>query len=277
MRRFFLPLAFVACAALGAPLETPAVRGARENLQQARQLLAAGAIARQQVDQAEQDLQTAIDDATLKTSLFGELTVSDLTEEQAIEMKAAASRALDRQEQRLAAAQRLVTEGVASRSTLIPFDEEIGRAKHTVELANERAALIEELSAIVHAEQEVTETPSESLTQQQPFRISVRYEGSGQFTTGDFKQLVLAYEKHFDKKLPVSARGETALHRSLSFDHKGRVDVALSPDQDEGVWLTQYLEKAHIPYFAFRYRVPGKATAPHIHIGPPSVRLRSAD
>jgi len=82
-----------------------------------------------------------------------------------------------------------------------------------------------------------------------------------------------AFEHRFLKPLPVSAMGETAVHRALGFDHRGRVDVALIPDQPEGVWLRQYLEARRIPYFAFWQASPGKATGAHIHIGPESTRL----
>src|SRR5438445_93183 len=78
----------------------------------------------------------------------------------------------------------------------------------------------------------------------------------------------LDFEKQFGKPLPVSAMGETAVHRSLGFDHRGRVDVAIHPDQPEGRWLLEYLVEKHIPYFAFRQAVPGKATGAHIHLGP---------
>ena len=59
--------------------------------------------------------------------------------------------------------------------------------------------------------------------------------------------------------------------------HRDRVDVALTPDSDEGSWLRRYLESDDIPYYAFRNAVPGKATAAHIHIGPPSVRILKTD
>ena len=75
--------------------------------------------------------------------------------------------------------------------------------------------------------------------------------------------------------MPVSALGETAVHRAMGFDHRGRVDVALNPDQPEGVWLIEYLKQNRIPYFAFRGPVKGKATGAHIHIGPMSTRLAS--
>jgi hypothetical protein len=104
--------------------------------------------------------------------------------------------------------------------------------------------------------------------------LAGRYDGDGIFTMGTFARVELAFETKFGKPLPVSALGETALHRSLGFDHRGRVDVALQPDQPEGHWLLTYLVGKHIPYFAFRQAVPGKATGAHIHIGPMSTHLK---
>lgn len=103
------------------------------------------------------------------------------------------------------------------------------------------------------------------------------FEGDGHFSQTDLKGVETAFEKKFKKPLPISANGETSVHRALGFDHRGRVDVALTPDQSEGVWLRTYLESNDIPYYAFRSAVPGKATGAHIHIGPGSTRLRAAD
>ena len=104
-------------------------------------------------------------------------------------------------------------------------------------------------------------------------RASARFDGAGAFTPAQFEQISGAFEHRFAKPLPVSAMGETAVHRAMGFDHRGRVDVALNPDQPEGVWLRQYLEARRIPYFAFWQAAPGKATGAHIHIGPESTRL----
>jgi hypothetical protein len=104
-----------------------------------------------------------------------------------------------------------------------------------------------------------------------------RFDGDGSFTNADFKRVVLAYEKHFHRPLPVSANGETAVHRAMGFDHRDRVDVALSPDTEEGSWLREYLEASDIPYYAFRNSLPGRATGAHIHIGPPSNRILRTD
>jgi hypothetical protein len=63
----------------------------------------------------------------------------------------------------------------------------------------------------------------------------------------------------------------------MGFDHRGRVDVALKPDSREGQWLRKYLQARDIPYLAFRSAIRGVATNAHIHIGPPSNRIRRAD
>ena len=105
--------------------------------------------------------------------------------------------------------------------------------------------------------------------------IAERFDGDGVFTSTDFRRVESAFTMHFARPLPVSAMGETAVHRALGFDHRSRVDVAVHPDQPEGVWLREYLNQNRIPYFAFRQAVPGKATGAHIHIGPMSTRLAS--
>jgi len=97
------------------------------------------------------------------------------------------------------------------------------------------------------------------------------------FTMSRFAQVETAFEHQFGKPLPVSAMGETDLHRAWGFDHRGRVDVALHPDQPEGVWLRTYLDERHIPYFAFRQAVAGKATGANIHLGPVSGALAHSD
>ena len=104
------------------------------------------------------------------------------------------------------------------------------------------------------------------------------FEGSGTFQESrDLKPLAVAFEKKFDHTLPISASGDTNLHRSMGLDHAGRIDVAINPSSTEGVWLRRYLKARAIPYYAFTRAIRGKATAAHIHIGPGSIRLHSAD
>jgi hypothetical protein len=131
---------------------------------------------------------------------------------------------------------------------------------------------------MIRTEQEAGDSQAEapSIADGAIARIT-RFAGENKFGSEEFKQVVLEFERKFDHKLPVSARGDTALHRSMGFDHRGRVDVALNPDGAEGRWLMRYLEQQKIPFFAFRTAVRGQATAPHIHMGPPSTRFRATD
>jgi hypothetical protein len=108
-------------------------------------------------------------------------------------------------------------------------------------------------------------------------KVYTHYDGNGIFTPADLQKLEFAYADRFAAALPISAQGETALHRSMGFDHRGRVDVALNPDQPQGAWLMRYLESNRIPYFAFRAAVPHKATGAHIHVGPQSTKLTLSD
>ena len=101
--------------------------------------------------------------------------------------------------------------------------------------------------------------------------------GANLLEAKDIKDITLAFEKEFDKPLPISAKGSTAVHRAMGFDHTGRIDVAVTPDSAEGVWLRKYLESKDIPYYAFRSAIPGKATGSHIHIGPGSTRIHATD
>jgi hypothetical protein len=81
------------------------------------------------------------------------------------------------------------------------------------------------------------------------------------------------FQARFNKALPVSAAGQSLTHDRLGYDHREAVDVAVSPESREGRGLISYLRQARIPFLAFRGKVPGVSTGPHIHIGMPSPRL----
>src|SRR5947209_12282695 len=113
------------------------------------------------------------------------------------------------------------------------------------------------------------ETLAAALAQQpsEAHSLAERYDGDGVFSPAAFTRVDAEFEKEFGKPLPVSAMGETSLHRALGFDHRGRVDVAVHPDQPEGRWLLEFLTENHIPYFALRQAVPGTATVANVPIG----------
>jgi hypothetical protein len=155
---------------------------------------------------------------------------------------------------------------VSTELSLGPLRDDLDRARKECGLADSRATLTRELSEMAQAEQ---------LAAARPVSLDSESESDDVLAFATFARVEVDFEEHFGKKLPVSAVGETAVHRALGFDHRGRVDVALNPDQPEGAWLCQYLAQNHIPFFAFRQAVPGKATGAHIHIGPTSTKLVS--
>jgi hypothetical protein len=261
----------LACLLYVAPLcaQAPAVQDA----DRVQALVAAGALPRTALQDAEQMRAEAVDEAVLRRTLYGVIPVEELTEEQAEEMLAAAQRLLDHQKQKVEHAKRLVEEGVMARLSLTPYLEELDRRRRTFDLADSRARLLRELAEMVRAEQALQIT-LEKAPEEAP-KIAERYDGDGIFRMSQLQTISDAFQRHFAQPLPISARGATALHRALGFDHRGRVDVAVSPDTPQGVWLRRLLENLHVPYFAFRSFVPGKSTAPHIHIGPPSGHLAS--
>jgi hypothetical protein len=103
--------------------------------------------------------------------------------------------------------------------------------------------------------------------------LAEHHDGRLSFTDADLNQLEHEFLGTFGRPLPVSARGDSAVHRAMGFDHRGRTDVAVSPDTTEGVWVRRYLTAKGVSFFAFRSAVAGKATGAHIHIGPASGKL----
>lgn len=213
------------------------------------------------------------DDGILKRTLYGTLRPDELSLEQSERMVDAARRRVQRVEDRMKEIQPLIDAGVLARNEINAFHEELAYRQKTLELAESRQRFLKELAEMARAE--TVAEPQDDSGGVKP--AQERFDGNGQFGQAALKRIVLAYEKQFAKAIPISANGETAFHRALGYNHSGRVDVALSPDTPEGVWLRQLLEKEQIPYYAFRTAITGKASAPHIHIGPPSTRLRVAD
>ena len=187
-------------------------------------------------------------------------------------MIAAAGHRLARREKAFDEARALVDSGIAPELSLSTAMDDLRMAKKEYDLAESRAALVRQLAEMARAEEAL-----ETRMARQPSEVhelAERYEGDGVLAAGEFQEIDAAFEQRFGKPLPVSAMGETAVHRALGFDHRGRVDVALYPDTPEGTWLRDYLRARRIPFFAFRQAVPGKATGAHIHIGPMSTRLK---
>ena len=268
--RFLLGLILLVCSICvsAQTVDPPEVMRAKAGIERLRSLVDAGVVPPVQLAHAEAALADAEDEALLRRTVYG----NDLTEDQVDDMLAAAGRRVDRRTHALEEGRGLVDRGVASLHSLTPLLEEVDAARKELDLAESRARLARELAQMARAE-ELLESKLNHAPQE-VHELADHYEGDGIFNMGTFARVELDFEKQFGKPLPVSAMGETAVHRSLGFDHRGRVDVAIHPDQPEGRWLLEYLVEKHIPYFAFRQAVPGKATGAHIHIGPMSTRYK---
>lgn len=265
----FLLAALLASGALAADDPAELIQ-ARQQLDAVRRAAAEGLVPAAAVAQAEEAVSDAADQAVLDRTLYGHLRIEDLTADQAETMVAAAERRLDRTRRKLQAMQKLVAAGVAEPVRASDLAAGLAARSQALDQAKSRAALVLEIVGMARAESAEAETPV-------AWKAEEHFEGDHSLDDAEIREITLAFEKQFREPFPVSARGETAVHRALGFDHTGRIDVALTPDSPEGVWLRHYLERLDIPYYAFRAAIAGKATAPHIHIGPPSTRLHLAD
>jgi hypothetical protein len=266
--------ALLALASWAAAADSPAVTQARQQLDRAREQVASGLLPSSKLAEAQKALDDATDESVLDQTLYGHVEIQDLTEAQAVQMMTAAQRRVDRTQAEVDHGRELIAEGVAPKDYCADSEAELARRRQVLDQARDRAALLNEIVAMVHAE---IETPHGVKSTGSGLAEEFVDGSHGLLTTKDIKDLTLAFEKKFDRPMPVSARGETAVHRALGFDHTGRIDVALLPDSAEGKWLRVYLERKDIPYYAFRIAIPGKATGAHIHIGPGSTRLQLTD
>ena len=255
-------------------LSSTLVDRARNEVARIEALVAEGTLPQSSLDEAKAKLADAEDQEILFETLYGELSAENMTQDQADQMLAAAQRRVDRQQKIVAERQTLLESCVMARSELASFKYELDSRKRVLDLARNRMRLMDELRQMAEAEQRLeraAQAGSASLK-----NAIIRYEGHGLFSLNDLPTISTEFQKHFHSPLPVSALGQTMVHQSMGLDHRNRVDVALNPDSIEGVWLRQMLERLHVPYLAFRSAVTGAATAPHIHIGPESTRLKLA-
>ena len=210
----------------------------------------------------------SVDDDSDRALVCKLLETPDLNEGQANSLVSAAGRRYMRRKLAYAAAKQAVDGGSAAAGGLEPLRREMGAARKVCDVAESMGRRKQELTATAQADWELERRlayiPSAMVG------LTERYDGTSAFSGADLADMEQAFLKHFGKPLPVSARGESAVHRAMGFDHSGRFDVAVSPSQPEGVWARRYLTEKHVTFLAFRSAVPGKATGAHIHIGPPS-------
>ncbi len=263
----YLLLSFFLCALVLSAQEDPDVLRARMEVQRVESLVTSGVAPPIELDKARAALADAQDAVILRQSV----SRPDLTEKQADELIAAAGRLFDRRKLAFDDAEKLVKSDLAPKLSLDTYLRDLEFARKQYDLAEARARLARELARSAEAEAALAARLAESRPPSPD--VVERFDGNGIFTDEIFQRTNAAFEAEFGKPLPVSAMGQTEIHRELGFDHRGRVDVALYPDQPEGQWLIRYLTLHRIPFFAFREALPGKATGAHIHLGTASPPL----
>ena len=254
------------------------VESATRELQRVKELVALGVEARNRVVQAEKDLADAEDGAVIESILYSQPpAVNDALEES---MVAAARRRVDRATERVEQTRKLIANGLDAPSAIAPVEEELDNRKMDLHWSQAHVQFRTEAAALAKAGVSIADALEATRTEYQDPSLNVmeHYEGASAFDEArDLKPLARAFATQFERPLPISADGQTELHRMLGFDHHGRVDVALNPSDPDGVWLRGYLQLHKIPYYAFTRAVAGKATAAHIHIGAGSTRLPALD
>ncbi len=95
----------------------------------------------------------------------------------------------------------------------------------------------------------------------------------GSWSISDSARVENFFMAKFNRRLPLTAFGQSELHTRWGLDHRQGIDVGLHPDSPEGRALINFLRTEKIPFLAFRSAVPGVATGPHVHIGKGSHKL----
>ncbi len=250
-------------------LAVSAVERAQNQLNAVKALVAEGTLPMSRQKEAEENLADAQDQATLARTLYSQTRLEDMTAADGNAMLEAAEHRVSRQQLVVDDRRGLLSAGILAKSEFDRFTQELLSRQRVLDLARNRLKLLDELKAMAETERRAERAAAFGTLK----NSMIRYDGSAPFNLAGLPAISTQFERRFHRPLPVSALGQTMLHRSMGLDHRNRVDVALNPDGLEGLWLRKLLERLHISYLAFRSAVPGAATAPHIHIGSGSSRL----
>ncbi len=168
----------------------------------------------------------------------------------------------------------LLDQGLIARREIETAEDAVRQAESKItearRLLDEADLMIAEVKADIEEEKNARLTAGQTRST----GVYVRFAGFKPWKLADFGLVQVTFTREFGHNLPISAFGQTAVHEKLGFDHSQAVDVAVHPDSSEGQALMGLLRSSGISYIAFRQAVPGSATGPHIHIGPPSHRRR---
>ena len=239
--------------------QDPPAAGAEQ--ERVKALVEAGVLPRNAIQQARNKAERKRLDQVVRETLMSGV----LSEDRLPEMMRAVAALREMAREDLTQARKLAEAGALPLQQLEKVKEAADWAERQFELARQRSKLVREMALMARAEDRFDELEEEDLA------FSSDVEGTS--WEEDVLAIDAAFFSQFGQPLPISARGETDLHRSIGFDHTGRLDVAVHPDDEEGLFLIELLYEWEIPFIAFRSSVPGQSTGPHIHVGPRSDRL----
>ena len=181
-----------------------------------------------------------------------------------------------RAEERLATTQKLLEEGLISKSQVEEQQRVVGAEKDKVSETKRQmnAADSQIADVLVEAEADAQLAKNLQLAKSKLVRTTsfMRYLGTGGWSLGEAWKIQRFFSDTFHKELPIAVFGQGAIHDRWRLDHRNAMDIQLHPDGPEGQALLNFLQKNGIPFSAFRSAIPGTATGPHIHIGSPSHR-----
>ena len=189
----------------------------------------------------------------------------------------------NRAEGQLPKMKELLAQGLVTRGEVQTAEDAAVRAREKVVGVQVQLKSADMLVAEAFVEAETEESPRNIRRSSAPRPIStlvqttayIRYGGAHAWSLSQADVIKQFFTRRFGRALPIGAFGQSALHDRWGYDHRNAMDVGISPDSAEGQILMDYLRANGIPFTAFHFAVPGKATGPHIHVGLPSHRISS--
>ena len=179
-------------------------------------------------------------------------------------------------EQRLQQMQKLLADGLISKSELEQSETLLTEAKIKVTGVEQQIAgadnQIANLLIEIEGDKQLAKLgPARRGTLVQTTSF-IRFTGAGRWVLAQANPIEMFFQQTFKRPLPIAVFGQGAIHNQWRLDHRNAMDISLNPDGAEGQALIRFLQSNGIPFSAFRGAIPGVATGPHIHIGLPSHR-----
>jgi hypothetical protein len=183
--------------------------------------------------------------------------------------------------ERLPKLRELLAQGLITRLEVEAAEGAAARTQERVSEAQSQLKSADVMLAEVMVEAETEET-TRKLTRSSAPRAAnkliqttayLRYGGARAWSLSQADMVKQFFKGRFGRALPIGAFGQSALHDRWGYDHRNAMDVGVNPATAEGQALVEYLRANGIPFTAFYFAVPGRATGPHIHIGLPSHRI----